>query len=281
MRHYPAFIPPLKLLQNKKIVVTSLDLCPLTFQKKKCSFIYAKMLKLLNLADRIIAISNSVKNDLIKFANLPEEKIDVIYLGVDKKIFHPIDSKNLNKIVSNDFSRKKMILHVGVDNKRKNIKNLLLAFYKLSKKYKDVELIRVGTPSKESLQLIKILNLQNKVKYLQNCSDTDLNKLYNLCDLFIFPSFCEGFGLPLVEAMACGAPIITSKNSSMPEVVGDAAILIDPKNINDIFRAMDQILSDDSLKEELKRKAYKRSKLFSWEKTFNQTIKVYHSIEKK
>jgi glycosyltransferase involved in cell wall biosynthesis len=122
------------------------------------------------------------------------------------------------------------------------------------------------------------LGLQEQVTFTGYVPDEDLPALYNAAELFVFPSLYEGFGLPVLEAMACGAPVVTSNTSSLPEVAGDAAILVDPYDVNAIAQAMRQVLEDPALAEALRQKGLERAKLFTWEKTARQTIAVYEKV---
>ena len=126
--------------------------------------------------------------------------------------------------------------------------------------------------------LIEELNLKNEVIFTDYVSDEYLVKIYNAADLFVYPSLYEGFGLPPLEAMACACPVITSNTSSLPEVVGDAGIMIDPNDVDSLTESMLKILTDNQLREEMSRKSLERAKMFSWKKTARETWKVYEDV---
>jgi len=242
-------------------------------------------LKLLSLkrADRIIAISKSTKDDLINYLHIPPRKITVIPYGVEEK-FKPIPKEKCKKWVEVKWGIKgDFILYVGALSPNKNIPRLLKAFSLLTGKgVKDYLLLIVAslnTPYyKEFLFETQKLGIDKKIRWLGTQSHQELVYLYNACTLFIFPSLYEGFGLPPLEAMACGAPVITSNTSSLPEVVGDAGILVDPKNPLEMQEAMRKILLSPSLREELSERAIKRAKEFSWLRTAKETLEVYRKV---
>ena len=231
-----------------------------------------------------ITISNFTKRDLIKYFKIPEDKVKVIYLGVDHEIYKPLPYNEINKIKQKYNLTSPFILYVGSDHPRKNISTLVKSIYKLKKKYKldNVKLVKVGAERhryrKHIINLIKGLNLEKNIIFIDNVPEKDLAGLYNAADLFVYPSLYEGFGLPPLEAMACGTPVITSTTTSLPEVVGNAGIMIDPYDVDGLAKAMYEVLTNDGLREELRKKGLKRAKLFSWRKTAKETLKVYEEV---
>jgi glycosyltransferase involved in cell wall biosynthesis len=174
------------------------------------------------------------------------------------------------------------ILYVGSIEPRKNLLRLLQAYARLRKDLPGWKLVLVGarnawksTPISEEMRK---LNLAPWVQLTGYIPEEDLPALYNGAGLFAFPSLYEGFGLPVLEAMACGTPVITSNVSSLPEVAGDAALLVDPYNVEEIAAAMVNVLSDQELSEDLHRRGLERSKEFSWERTAQQTLEVYKKV---
>lgn len=231
----------------------------------------------------IITISEYIKQELINYLKISESRITVIYEGVNHEKYKRL-SKNdeIMKKYSIPEDRR-MILCVGSEHPRKNFPTLIKAFHKLKKKYGDVKLVKVGSPQwkgarGELLKLIKELNLQNVIIFTGYVSEEDLPGIYNVADLFVFPSFYEGFGLPPLEAMACGCPVITSNTSSIPEVVGDAGIMVDPYDVDGLADAMYEVLTNESLREDMIKRGLKRAKMFSWEKCARETLKVYLSL---
>lgn len=230
-------------------------------------------------AQAVITVSNHTKRELIERLGLKEEKVKVIPEAAGNS-FHQIkDNEHLDKFRHRYSLPEKYILALGSLEPRKNTKGIIDAYAYLHKtKNLDHALVLVGV-GKEARQKIKTyLNSKkifNRVIMLGYLNSTDLNLLYNGAEVFIFPSFYEGFGLPILEAMACGTPVITSNVSSLPEVAGDAALLTDPNDIEDLAAAITTILSDESLRNKLKACGLKRSLEFSWEETAKKTLEVY------
>lgn len=284
--HWYTQITPFFLNYNVKKVLTIHDLTPILFPKthtKQTVQLWNPTLKLIkNKIDIIIADSNNTKNDCIKYLGIPEERIKVICLAPNE-IFTPQKNKEkLRSYLQNKFDLNfPFILSVGTLEKRKNIPNLLKAFYKLKKTDKNHKLVIVGGKGwryEGIFDYLCKLNLEKDVIFTGYISDEDLFKFYNTADLFVYPSLYEGFGLPPLEAMACGCPVITSNTSSLPEVIGDAGIMIDPTDSDALFDAIHRILNDDDLKAELSKKSLQRAKMFSWKKTARETWKVYEKV---
>ena len=283
--HDPSQISPFMFNPAPTKVLTIHDLTPVIFPEahgKIHAFlqnnVFPRTLKHVN---SIITISNSTKNDIIRYFKITETKIKVIYNGVDDrfKVLHEDEIKS----VKEEYGIKHpFILFVGTLEPRKNIPTLLKAFYLLKKKNIPHKLVIVGGKGwkyDSVYETIKSLNLQKKVIFTGYVPDEDLPKLYNAADLFVYPSLYEGFGLPPLEAMACGTPVITSNTSSLPEVVGDAGILVNPFSVEEIAGAMESILKNKSLREQMIKRGLKRSQMFSWEKCAKEVVKIYKSLE--
>ena len=235
-------------------------------------------------ADRIISVSEFTKKQIMKYYRVPEEKITVIYEGASDK-FLPIRDKELIKPVLEKYGiKKRYILFVGRVEPRKNIVGLLNAFvYIKNKGMKDFCLVIVGNQDKifqekELFDQIKELQLDSDVIFTGGVSDEDLPVLYNEAEVLVYPAFAEGFGLPVLEAMACGTPVVTSNTTSLPEVTGDAAILVNPYSSEEIGQALEKILNDDSLRRELALRGLQRAKKFSWQDAAKKTIEVYKEV---
>lgn len=233
-------------------------------------------------AQKIIAVSQNTKRDLIKYLEIPEEKITVVYEGVDHDLFKPVRRKGL---VDDPY-----ILYVGSEHPRKNLAGLLRAFKKLKKerRFKDLKLIKVGKAGgreadfrKQTLDIIQTLELDKEVIFTEFVPKEELPFYYSGAECFVFPSLFEGFGLPPLEAMACGCPVITSNVASLPEIIGNTGLLIDPHNVNEITQALGEVLGDDNLKRELRTKGLERARGFSWEKAAKETMEVYREVENK
>jgi len=281
--HATAFALPAKI--KCKTVITIFDMTffrmPDVHQKRKV-FYFKKMIPLaLKKADKIIAISNQTKNDIIDLGGINPKKIKVIYIGVGED-FAPVNNQNLIERVKVKYSLpQKYILFVGAIEPRKNLKNLVLAYAKLKKKgcyHKLVISGRFGWNYKDVLAEIKKERLENEIIFTNYVLQGDLPLIYNGADLFVYPSLYEGFGIPVMEAMACGIPVVTSNTSSLPEITQGAAVLVDPLDHESIFQGMDKILKDKSLAAELSVKGTNRAKLFSTRKMTEDTISLYRDI---
>jgi glycosyltransferase involved in cell wall biosynthesis len=232
-------------------------------------------------ANKIITISESSKNDLIKYCNIFPDRITIIPNGVDPH-FKLIEQKIKQQILLKYNLTNNYIFYTGEVVPRKNLTALLKAFESLIKnKIYNHKLVISGIIHKNYTEFFDTLN-NMPISVKENIIITgyvpyeDLPALYNGAEILVFPSLYEGFGLPVLEAMACGCPVITSNVSSLPEVCGDAAILINPDNVDEITDAMERVLSDGKLREEMKRKGLKRAKMFSWEKAARETLQVYY-----
>lgn len=217
--------------------------------------------------DKIIVPSNSTKRDLIKLG-FAKKRIVVIHEAAGDR-FIPKSRKSIDKVKNKFWIKGKYFIAIGV-TERKNTKNIVKAFMKYKKNNKDCSLVIVGYKYME-------INNQKGVKFLGNIDATDIPALYSGSEALIYPSLYEGFGLPILEAMACKTPVVTSKLSSMSEVAGHAAIYVDPNDVDSITRGIEGAVKGSR---ELKLLGFKQSKKFSWEKTSRQTLKVYKSLVK-
>jgi glycosyltransferase involved in cell wall biosynthesis len=174
---------------------------------------------------------------------------------------------------------KNFILFVGSLEPRKNVRTLIKAYAEYLKVNPDQYTLVItggrGWLNDDIYALVAELGLERHVRFLGYIQESDLRCLYSVAKVFVYPSLYEGFGLPPLEAMACGAPVITSHTSSLPEVVGDAAILIDPDNVEELFHAIRTVLLDDDLRLRMRKNSLERAKLFSWTRTAQQTLAVY------
>jgi glycosyltransferase involved in cell wall biosynthesis len=236
-------------------------------------------------ADVVAAVSNATSQTLIEHFKTPHEKITIIPNGI-RPYFRRITDPILLSATRHKFGLKHpLVLGVGTLEPRKNHLGLIKAFHKAQSaagnKPRPAILALAGGPGwlyDETEQLLAKLKLENKVRFLGRVTELELITLYSMADVFVFPSFFEGFGVPLVEAMACGAPVITSTTSSLPEVAGDAAVLIDPHNTGQIARAILQVLESEQLRDELRQKGYDRAKYFTWPKSASKTLSVYQRL---
>lgn len=281
--HNPAQVPTLFKIWQKS-VITVHDITPFLYPEKhpfSRSFVNRLFFPItLKFANKIIAVSENTKKDLISYFGTPENKIKVIPNGVDKS-FQLLDYEDIDKVKNKYSLRFPFILYVGTLEPRKNIPSLIMAFNKLKEKKITHRLVIAGKKGwkyKDIFKIISKLNLQNDIIFTGYVSDEDLPGLYNAADLFVYPSIYEGFGLPPLEAMACGTPVITSNTSSLPEVVGNAGIMIDPLDIESFAESMYKVISNEDLKIKMRKKGLERAKLFSWEKCAKEVMDTYQKI---
>jgi glycosyltransferase involved in cell wall biosynthesis len=284
--HWYNQITPFLFNREIKKVLTLHDLTPILFPEmhtRETNLTWKSSLNFIkNRTNIVICDSISTKNDCIKLLKIPEKRLKVVPLSADEQ-YKPI--KNKEQI--NDELKLKynidypFILFVGTLEKRKNVPTLIRSFYKLKKSKLNHKLVIVGGRGwkyTKIFDLIEELNLQKDVIFTDYVSDEYLVKLYNAADLFVYPSLYEGFGLPPLEAMACGCPVITSNTSSLPEVVGDAGIMIDPNDVDSLTDSMLKILTDNELREDMSIKSLERASIFSWKKTARETWDAYEEV---
>jgi glycosyltransferase involved in cell wall biosynthesis len=285
--HGPDFVlPPLGKSMHK--VVTIHDLAFLEHPEYAVPSLAAYLKKVVPesvaAADAVIAVSQETARSLVTHFDTPREKITVIPLGVDKH-FRRITDPILLDATRHKFKlRHPLVLSVGTLEPRKNHSGLIKAFYQATKQKDGPAMLAIaggkGWLYEETQQLIADLKLERKVRFLGRVTDLELVTLYSMADIFAFPSFFEGFGIPPIEAMACGAPVITSRTSSLPEVVGDAALLVDPHNIDEIARTMLRLLKQEPLRAELRQKGYQRAQQFTWDEVARRTLNVYQQLSR-
>ncbi len=230
-------------------------------------------------AAHVIALSEFVRNDLIETYALNPAKVSAIPLAAPAH-FHPVHAEEeLQRVRQTYGISGEYILTVGAIQPRKNLERLVAAYALLRKSRADApKLVLAGKRAwlyDETLSTIKELNLGDSVILTGYVPESDLPALYSGAICFIYPSYFEGFGLPPVEAMKCGAPVIVGNQTSLPEVVGDAAVLVDPFDTDAIAAALDRVISDSDLRAQLRVKGLTRADLFDWQKTARQTLAVY------
>lgn len=285
--HSPHFVfPPIVPCPS---VATIHDLIPLVHPEVLPSFVKRFYYRMQNMratkkATNVIADSSSTKQDIIRILGIAGEKIEVIPLAADKN-FEVICSEDSLKEVRSKFNiGKRFILTLGNSKPHKNWTELIRAFHQL-KKEKEVEhhLVLAGKQDPrfpQSKDLVRELKLEKNVRFIEFITEEDLPILYNGASVFVLPSLYEGFGLPVLEAMAGGTPVICSNASSLPEVAGEAALLVKP-NSEDLAKAIFKVLSDEETQKRLIREGRARARKFSWQKTAAKTLEVYKSVGRK
>ncbi|HLD10656.1 MAG TPA: glycosyltransferase family 1 protein [Candidatus Nanoarchaeia archaeon] len=269
-----------------KKIVTIYDMTPLVvkdkqeFSRKIKYYILKYFVKRVN---RIITCSENSKQDIINFFKVSPDKVSVIYLASNKEYGQLTKKETNSKLIKYNLVNKKYIFYVGNLEKHKNVEGLIESFNLISKKNKDLILVlggKKGWGYEDINKKIIELDLSDKIIFTGYVDEKDLPALYNGASLFVYPSYYEGFGLPPLEAMSCGCPVITSNTSSLPEVVGDAGIMVDPNNVDELAKQMERVLTDEKLRKEMIKKGLKQAKKFSWEKCARETLKVYEEVIK-
>lgn len=283
--HIPHYNIP---LFYKGILITTIhDITHILFPQylpNKFALYYAKLMIKLAVfkSNYILTVSENTKNDLIKYFNADEKKIIVTYNGVDGnfRTKNQIEYEYLYKKYKID-RNKKILLYVGNKKPHKNISTIFKAMSVLEEKENYI-LILTGKGFEtytELEDLSKELDLKDNIIHTGIVTDEELVDIYNLADIFVFPSFYEGFGIPPLEAMACGTPVVCSNTSSLPEVVGDAAYLFDPNEEIELKKAIEILSTDEQIYNMYVQKGYDRIKLFTWSKCRKLTEEVYEKCE--
>lgn len=278
----PNFIPS-PGIRARKTIVSVHDFSFLhnpTWQtKERIEYLTTHLLKQTIKADRVITGSEHTKNEIVEILGYDADKIDVIYHGVRHDIFRPLDK---TKAITGYDLPERYILAVGSMEPRKNLIGLLRAYNMLpghtKKRYK---LVIVGPKGWNNAEIIKMIERErDNVIYLGYLSDHDLALAYNLASAFVYPSFYEGFGIPPLEAMACGTPVIASNASSIPEVCRDAALYTDPQDSEELADRIEVLLNDDELQQTLRSRGFERAKAFSWQRSAAQHLAVFDKAGK-
>lgn len=284
--HSPNYIAPLLKL-GFKIIVTVHDLTSLLFPKKHTitkRILLGRMLPLFLIkSDYVIAVSKNTRKDILNLFKIQKDKVVVTYESYPDYYNELIDKEESRSILKGYKIEKDFILYVGMIEPRKNIISILKAFVELEKD-SILDLVIVGRKGwyfkeiDEYMLGINTEKLKNKIIFTGYVPEEELKYFYRAASIFVFPSLYEGFGLPPLQAMACGTPVITSNISSLPEVVGDAAIKINPNSIDELKGAMRQLFKDNKKREDLVKKGLLQSKKFSLERIASDVLFVYNSL---
>ena len=278
------------LLTDIPLVATIHDLIPLKFphftpraKKTRFNFLFRWiLLRCSRKADTVVAVSHRTGEDLIECLELKKEKIAVVYNGVDEK-YCPLEPETVRARLREKWDLSSpFALFVGRFDPYKNVPGLIRDFkIFLPKAADDAKLVIAGHYDPrypESFRLVRELGLSSSVVFLDNLDEDDLIYLYNGSRVLVQPSYYEGFGLPPLEAMACGTPVVSSNRGALPEVVEDAALIVDPAEEGSIARALERIWSDEGLRARLRERGLKQAQNFSWRKTAEETLAVYKNL---
>lgn len=226
-------------------------------------------------ADRILCLSNYTMNDLTFLLGIEKKRVTVTYPGLDKQLFMPRDKLNARHSLGLPTSRR-IILHVGTDEPRKNIKTLLEAFSLVKKRNPEAVLVKIGAMREATRKLISARQLGNSVIHYQKVPS--VAPFYNAADLFVFPSYYEGFGYPAAEAMASGCPVIAAQSSSLIEVVGSGGFLFPPFDTVALYETISQVLTDSNMRNVMIKEGLEQVKKFDWKKCAEKTLETYEDL---
>ncbi len=290
LMHFTHFNSP--LFYRRKFVTTIHDLTLSFFPGKKMNdFVHRTAYNLVlkrgvRRARKIISVSKNTKNDLRQLLGTPAEKIEVVWNGVGREFTPAVPTELSRRQLDKKFGvSKNYLLYTGVWREHKNILGMLEAVAKLQKKNWKGELVITGKKNPvyapDIFAKVKELNLEKTVVFTGLVSDEDLRQLYQNARVLIFPSFYEGFGLPPLEAMSCGIPVVASNSSSIPEICGEKnAEFFDPKNIEEMTAKIQKVWKDESLRKQLTENGLKRILDFSWREMAEQTLNIYREVLK-
>ena len=269
-------------MKRGKFVVTIHDAKPFLFPSEASRRSWKQSLKdmiaphPLQKIDHVVTVSECSRRDLIERMGFSDDRITVIYQGVDLERFSPSSSSQVAR-----FDFMPYVLCVAGADPTKNVKSLIEAFSKLPPEIRNHHhLVLVGDvqKNKELQQVVEKHGIPERTVFTGVVSDAQLAEFYQYASVFVFPSLYEGFGLPVLEAMACGCPVISSNTSSLPEVVGDAGILVNPRSLEELIGAMTNVLTDSGLVATLRKRGREQAEKFSWDHTARATADLYERI---
>jgi glycosyltransferase involved in cell wall biosynthesis len=239
-------------------------------------------------AARIFAVSNFTKTEIEKLFEIPPDRIEVVYNAIDERFLHGHASAADREFIAQRYQvTYPFLLYAGRVSPHKNVVRMIEAFSALktalerNQIYRDLKLIIIGDDLSGNPDLRRTVvrsGVQHDVRFLGFVPIEVLRIFYDEAKIFVFPSLYEGFGLPPLEAMAHGTPVVTSNVSSLPEVVGSAAVLVNPENVFEIMRALHRVLTDQALRDRLKERGYQQTAKFSWETSVRRILDTYHQI---
>jgi glycosyltransferase involved in cell wall biosynthesis len=283
--HEPHYVlPPLVSCRS---VVTIHDCIHLRFPqylptRGALAYARAQMGAAARRSDRILTVSEASKRDILEYFNVPPEKITVIPNAIDERFLHEPTEEALRLVAERYQLEGDFVLYVGNIKPHKNVERLVDAFHLARQGGLDgLRLVVIGDELSKNASLRRAVhryNLHKHVRFLGFLPDETLSAVYRLASVFVFPSLYEGFGLPPLEAMACGTPVVTSNVSSLPEVTGDAALLVDPTDASAIAAAITRVVTEPALREELRARGLARARQFSWERSVKEIRDIYVQV---
>jgi len=281
--HSPDFIPPAFGYRRSVITVHDLNFIyyPQFLTAGSHRYYNRQIEWAVRRADHILADSHATKSDLVSLLDVEPEKVTVVHLAADPA-FRPLPEAEARQVAAQYGLEPGYLLCVGTLEPRKNIPGLLEAYRSLlDAQVTDAPLVLVGGKGwlyDEVFERVERLHLTGQVRFLHTVPDADLPGLYNAAGVLTTPSFYEGFGLPALEAMACGTPVVVADRASLPEVVGEAGLLVNPDDPEDIARALARVLTEESLRGRMRELGLAQAARFTWEETARRTLAVYRSV---
>lgn len=281
--HSPDFIPPAFGYRRTVITVHDLNFLryPQFLTRESHRYYNQQIAWAVRRVDHILADSHATKADLLSLLQVPPDKVTVVHLAANPA-FRPTPGGVARQIAARYELEPGFLLYVGTLEPRKNLPGLLQAYRSLlDAETSDVPLVVVGGKGwlyDEIFERVEALCLEKHVRFLHDVPDSDLPGLYNAASLLAAPSFYEGFGLPALEAMACGTPVVVANRASLPEVVGGAGLLVDPEDPDDIAHALTTVLTDNRLRARMRRLGLAQAAHFTWDRAAQETLAVYREV---
>lgn len=281
---YHCFHIAIPLKSSSKIIVTVHDIIPILYPELTSEKIESKKyLKILkescNRADIIVTVSEYSKNDIIRYLGVDSKKIRIVSPGIELEEYEKVKEEEIKKIKEKYKLNERFILFLGTLEPKKNIINIIKGFERAN--LKNIKLVIAGGKGWKYDKIFETYEnslYKDKIQILDYINEEDKIALYKQAKLFIFPSLYEGFGMPVLEAMAAGTPVITSNISSLPEVTGNAALLVNPHDIDEIAKAIEEVMSNKKLEEEMIREGLEQAKKFTWKNSVKKLEKIYSEL---
>jgi len=261
--------------KRRPSVVTVHDLIPYTEPRDLSDWLIRQSMKSIVQADHIICVSEHTRRELLRYLPVDPSRVTVVWNGIDHYQYHTRDKLDCRRLLGLPEDAT-IVLHVGSEEPRKNIPVLLKSFQLVSAHVTNPLLVRLGDATPENAKLISSLGIADRVKYLHGLSDPSL--AYGAADVLCFPSKSEGFGLPPLEAMACGCPVVASNGGALGEVVGEAALVIDAEDSAGFAKAMERVLTDSNLRVTLVTRGLARAGEFDWSRCAQETARIYSQV---
>lgn len=283
--HSPSMVAPLFLPRSCKRIMTLHDTIPLAFpegfrldQRLEWQLYYAASIKpVVARTDWLFTVSEWSRQDIARHMRYPAERISVVHNWLEAH-YQPATPEHVRDVRRRYKLPERFVFTLGSEYRYKNTEGLLRAFAQVAERHPDVKLVlKIGAPQ-QFMGLIAHLGLEDRVMILGFVADADLPAVYSASAVFAFPSFYEGFGLPPLEAMLCGTPVVASRSSSIPEVVGDAALTFDPSDLPELARQLDRVLSDPALADRMRQEGFARTRRFSEAQGIQETLAVYRAV---